>query len=70
MATIVDIVCNYMAEHPNLRLVEFTGEPKENESPDEATKRLNLYNRYLKFIFDSNWRYHQNGNRMIVERID
>jgi hypothetical protein len=50
--------------------VEFTGEPKENESPDEATKRLNLYNRYLKFIFDSNWRYHQNGNRMIVERID
>lgn len=70
MATIVNIVKNYMIEHPNLRLVEFTGEPKEDESPDQATKRLNLYNRYLKFIFDQTWKFRQAGNRMIVERFD
>lgn len=70
MATIVNIVKNYMVEHPNLRLVEFTGEPKDNESPDQATKRLNLYNRYLKFIFDQSWKFRQAGNRMIVERFD
>lgn len=70
MATIVNIVKNYMIEHPNLRLVEFTGEPKEDESPDQATKRLNLYNRYLKFIFDQSWKFRQAGNRMIVERFD
>ena len=70
MATIVKIVKNYMTEHPNLRLVEFTGEPKENESADQATKRLHLYNRYLKFIFDDSWKFRQAGNRMIVERVD
>ncbi|MFN3343686.1 MAG: hypothetical protein ACK40M_13380 [Flavobacteriales bacterium] len=68
MSTIVTIVRNYMSEHPNLRLVEFTGEPKENESPDEATKRLLLYNRYLKYIFDESWAFRQLGNRMVVER--
>lgn len=70
MSTIVKIVRNYMAEHPNLRLVEFTGEPKANETADQATKRLNLYNRYLGQIFDKSWKFSQAGNRMIVERTD
>lgn len=70
MATIVKIVRTYMAEHPNLRLVEFTGEPTEDESTDSTTKRLALYNRYLKDIFDSSWKFKQIGNRMIAEKMD
>ncbi len=70
MATIVKIVRTYMAEHPNLRLVEFTGEPTEDESTDSTTKRLALYNRYLKDIFDSSWKFRQIGNRMIAEKMD
>lgn len=69
MATIVQIVKNYMAEHPNLRLVEFTGEPKSDENSSMTTQRLSLYNRYLKHIFNSDWVYKQSGNKMIVERI-
>ena len=69
MATIVSIVRTYMAEHPNLRLVEFTGEPTENELADSTTKRLSLYNRYLKDIFDSNWKFRQVGNRVIADRV-
>jgi hypothetical protein len=70
MATIVSIVRTYMAEHPNLRLVEFTGEPTEDESADSTTKRLSLYNRYLKDIFDPSWKFRQVGNRMIAEKMD
>jgi hypothetical protein len=69
MATIVAIVRTYMAEHPNLRLVEFTGEPTENELANSTTKRLSLYNRYLKDIFDSNWKFRQMGNRVIAEKV-
>ena len=69
MATIVSIVRTYMAEHPNLRLVEFTGEPTEDESANSTTKRLSLYNRYLKDIFDSNWKFRQVGNRMIADKV-
>ena len=69
MATIVAIVRTYMAEHPNLRLVEFTGEPTENELADSTTKRLSLYNRYLKDIFDSNWKFRQVANRVIAEKV-
>ncbi len=69
MATIVSIVRTYMAEHPNLRLVEFTGEPTENELANSTTKRLSLYNRYLKDIFDSNWKFRQVGNRVIADRV-
>jgi hypothetical protein len=70
MATIVSIVKKYMAEHPNLRLVEFTGEPTEDELADSTTKRLSLYNRYLKYIFDSNWKFRQVGNRVIADKVD
>jgi hypothetical protein len=70
MATIVKIVRTYMAEHPNLRLVEFTGEPTADESADSTTKRLILYNRYLRNIFDSSWKFKQVGNRMIAEKMD
>lgn len=70
MATIVKIVRTYMIEHPNLRLVEFTGEPTEDESSESTTKRLMLYNRYLKDIFDPSWRFKQIGNRMVAEKMD
>lgn len=70
MATIVKIVRLYMSEHPNLRLIEFTGEPTADESSDSTTKRLILYNRYLRDIFDPSWKFRQSGNRMIAEKTD
>jgi hypothetical protein len=68
MATLVKIVKIYLEQHPNLHTVEFTGEPKEEESSQMPTQRLMLYNRYLKTIFGDNWVFQLLGNKMIVKR--
>jgi hypothetical protein len=69
MSTLVAIVRKYMEEHPNLHTVEFTGEPKENETSEMPTQRLLLYNRYLKHIFSPEWKYFQQGNKMVVKKV-
>ncbi len=70
MATVVDIVKEYMHQHPNVKTFEFTGEPTPTETEKNARKRLNLYNRYLKNIFDSSWKFKGDGNHMLVYRND
>lgn len=69
MATIVEIVRMYMMLHPKTNSYEFTGEPTEKELDKDGKIRLSLYNRYIPFVFDSNWEVKQLFNKTIVSRI-
>ena len=51
MNTISKIIELYNAQHPNIRIYEFTGEPTEGEPLDKPTKRLRMYVRYVKRLF-------------------
>jgi hypothetical protein len=70
MSTVVEVVKIYMREHPNLRTFEFTGEPTAKETDNTASKRLNLYHRYLRSIFDDHWEFRPTGNHMVITRRD
>jgi hypothetical protein len=70
MSTIVEVVKTYMREHPHIRIFEFTGEPTEKEDQNTASKRLNLYTRYLRSIFDNHWEFRPTGNHMMIVRKD
>ena len=68
MNTIVEVVKLYIKEHPNIRTFEFTGEPTAKEQENNASKRINLYKRYLKNIFDARWEYIPTGNHMLITK--
>lgn len=68
MNTIVKIVQMYISEHPNIRSFEFTGEPARGENESNAHKRIFLYQRYVRRLFDNQWDYQMQGNHMIVFR--
>lgn len=70
MTTIVEVVKIYMKEHPNIRIFEFTGEPTAKETEQSAYKRLNLYKRYLKNIFNEKWEFRPDGPHMLIVRKD
>ncbi len=68
MSSVVEVVKMYMVQHPNIRTYEFTGQPAANETEGNASKRINLYKRYLKNIFDHRWDYVPSGNHMLIKR--
>ena len=68
MSTIVTIFNNYKKEHPNINTYEFVGEPTVNENAESPKKRLNLYRRYLHYIFDDSWKLKISGNRVIITK--
>ncbi|MFQ5335491.1 MAG: hypothetical protein ACE5DN_05395, partial [Flavobacteriales bacterium] len=68
LSTIVEVVKMFRKEHPNIRIYEFTGEPIHGESNDEPTKRLRIYNRYVKRIFEKDWEIMIKGNKIIVSK--
>lgn len=70
MNTIVKVVNLFRVEHPNIRSYEFTGEPREDEDSDISvpTKRIRLYHRYVKRIFDNNWNIELDGNKIFVTK--
>lgn len=71
MATIVAVVRMYLVQHPNVRVVEFTGEPTEDENENETNQRVRLYQRYLPQIFtEGSWEFNLVGNHMVCERVD
>lgn len=65
MATIVKIIKNYLKEHPNTNIFEFSGEPTAKEKTKIPQKRLNLYERYIPEVFDHSWVKLRQGNQMI-----
>jgi len=69
MTTIVIIVKTYMEHHPNVKIYEFVGEPTAQEHDEFPAKRLNLYNRYLRKMFDNSWEFNLVGNKMVISKI-
>jgi len=67
MNTITSIIKIYLAEHPNLKTVEFTGVNKPGEE-HETSQRSLLYMRYLPKIFGNKWHVQKDGNRFIVKK--
>lgn len=68
MTTIVEIVKDYMSNHPNVRTYEFVGEPAAGEDADFPKKRLTLYQRYLRQMFDESWKFTLVKNKMLIEK--
>ena len=71
MATIVEAIHMYMAEHPRMISYEFTGEnrQKEGEGNDILTARTKLFLRYLKKIFGANCKVVIKGNLVTVTNV-
>ena len=39
------------------------------EHDEFPAKRLNLYNRYLDKMFDQNWEFNLQGNKMVISKV-
>lgn len=68
MATLVEIVRQYMKLHPKIMCYEYSGEPTKKELNNEGKVRLALYNRYLPYIFDDHWEIEQEDHRTLVRK--
>lgn len=68
MNTIVEIIRNYMKEHPKVNVYEFTAVGKEGEAENIENARMSLYRRYLPRTFDQGWKFHIEGNFALVTR--
>ena len=71
MATLVQVIRMFMAQHPRMLAYEFTGVAREGEDESKQTGRIALYKRYLPIIFDTNeWTFDYTGlNTIIVNHI-
>ena len=63
MSTIVTIIKDFIIQHPNTHTLIFSGEPTAKEDEKTATKRLNLYKKYIPEIFDNSWKLEVKGNK-------
>jgi hypothetical protein len=68
MNTIVEIVKNYMAEHPKVNVYEFNAVGREGEAEDVENARMALYKRFLPKIFDGGWKFKIDGNFALVTK--
>ena len=69
MATIVEVVRQYKNEHPNINLIEYTGEQSEKEKSKNRNVRLALYSRYIRKVFDNKWNFSSDGSKMVIKKI-
>ncbi|MBL7902876.1 MAG: hypothetical protein JNK73_12845 [Bacteroidia bacterium] len=68
MNTIVEIVKNYMSEHPKVNVYEFTAVGREGETENAENARMSLYKRFLPRIFDNTWNFKIDGNFALVTK--
>ena len=69
MNTIVEIVKNYMKEHPKVNVYEFTAVGREGETENAENARMSLYKRFLPRIFDADaWNFKIDGNFALVTK--
>lgn len=68
MNTIVEIVQNYMKEHPKVTIYEFNAVGREDEDEHAENARMALYRRFLPKIFDNTWMFQINGNFALVTK--
>jgi hypothetical protein len=68
MNTIVEIVKNYMQEHPKVNVYEFNAVGKDDEDANVENARMTLYRRFLPKIFGEEWKFKIEGNFALVTR--
>ena len=68
MNTIVEIVKNYMLEHPKVNIYEFNAVGREGEPENLENARMALYKRCLPKIFEKSWNFQINGNFALVTK--
>jgi hypothetical protein len=68
LATVVKIVKHYIASKTHLKLVEFTGVSREDESERTSNTRIRFFSRYLNEIFESGWLFEINDNKLIARK--
>jgi hypothetical protein len=68
MNTIVEIVKNYMQEHPKVNVYEFNAVGKDDEDSNVENARMALYRRFLPKIFGDDWKFKIEGNFALVAR--
>ncbi len=68
MNTIVEIVKNYMKEHPKVNVYEFNAVGREGEDDYTENARMALYRRYLPKIFEEGWKFKIEGNFALVTK--
>lgn len=68
MNTIVEIVKNYMKEHPKVNVYEFNAVGRDDEDENVENARMMLYKRFLPRIFEEDWKFRIDGNFALVTR--
>ncbi len=66
MNTIVEIVKNYMIEHPKVNIYEFNAVGRDDEDDSKENARMLLYRRFLPRIFTQGWKFKIDGNFALV----
>jgi len=69
MNTIVEIVKNYMLEHPKVNVYEFNAIGKDDEDENIENARMVLYKRFLPRIFEDGWKFKIEGNFALVTKV-
>jgi len=69
MNTIVEIVKNYMKEHPKVNIFEFNAVGKDDEDDSKENARMLLYRRFLPKIFERGWKFKIDGNFALVTAV-
>jgi hypothetical protein len=69
MNTIVEIVKNYMKEHPKVNVYEFNAVGREGEDENVENARMSLYRRFLPKIFEHGWKFKIEGNFALVTKV-
>ena len=68
IATVIKIVKHYLATKNHLKLVEFAGVSRDNESEKTSNIRMRFFSRYLHDIFDESWLLEIKENKMIARK--
>jgi hypothetical protein len=68
MNTIVQIVKNYMHEHPKVNVYEFNAVGRDDEDDSQQNARMHLYKRFLPKIFEQGWKFKISGNFALVTK--
>lgn len=68
MATVVKIVRHYITSKPHLKLVEFTGVSREDESEKTSNIRFRFFSRYLDVLFDKSWVFETKENKLLARK--
>jgi hypothetical protein len=70
IATVIKIVKHYISTKNHLKLVEFAGVSRDNESEKTSNIRMRFFSRYLNDIFDKTWLLETKENKMIARKIN